>query len=78
MTEPRLTIITPQRTIHCAYALGDIVYYRLARERLPGLVTGIKLTPQGLSYLVSWPDHQEHQHYEMELSTEFVPDYGAE
>jgi len=39
------------------------------------MVTGLKIDPGGAMYYVTWPDHMEHQHFECELSTEFVPDY---
>jgi len=70
-----ITVETPSRIIPLRYDLGDIVYHRLADERRKGMVTGLKIDPGGAMYYVTWPDHMEHQHFECELSTEFVPDY---
>lgn len=58
--------------------LGDIVYLRVATERSPGMITGILIRPTGKSYWVSWCDATETLHYDIELTSEFVPEYAQE
>ena len=69
---------TPSQTYRYLYSVGDIVYHRLATERCKGLITGLYVRSDGLGYWVTWADRCETQHYEFELSTEYVPDYAAE
>lgn len=57
------------------YDLGAIVYLRIKDERQPGMVTGFTVRQNAVIYLVSWPDGNERGHYEMELSSEFVPNF---
>jgi hypothetical protein len=63
--------------IRTLYALGQTVFHRLARERAPGLITGLQVYPGGYLYQVTWPDRSESRHYELELTTEYVPDFGT-
>jgi hypothetical protein len=72
-----MTVSTPSRTVVFAYSIGDIVYHRLATEKQRGMVTGLQVRPSALLYDVVWPNRTETQHYEMELTTEFVPDYES-
>ncbi len=73
-----ITVETRSRIVPVRYDLGDIVYHRLAEERRKGMVTGISITPDEIQYWVTWPpEYLEKQHYECELSTEFVPDYES-
>ena len=70
------TLATPIRIIPLAYDMGDIVYHRLSTERQRGMVTGISITANEARYWVTWPpEFVEKQHFEFELSSEFVPDY---
>jgi hypothetical protein len=68
---------TPAKRVSFTHSIGDIVYHRLAAEREPGLVTGLFVRPGCCGYNVTWPDCVERTHYEMELTTEYLPDYGA-
>jgi hypothetical protein len=69
-------IRTPATSHSCFYSLGDVVYHRLVEDRFPGMVTYLLIKPIGVVYGVTWPNRQETQHYEIELSSEYVPDYG--
>lgn len=59
-------------------SITDIVYLRTALERQPGMITGVvhrwKSTPV---YMVSWGDRTESEHFECELTTEYVPDFAG-
>ena len=57
------------------YWIGATVYHRLVDEKRAGLITGVTFTPEGHYYWVTWPDLSEAKHYEMELTSEYVPDY---
>jgi len=70
-----ITVETPSRIIPLTYDVGEVVYHRLASDRHRGMVTGIQIQPDGISYWVTWDDRHETRHYAIELSTEFVPDY---
>ncbi len=61
----------------CKYWIGDIVYHVLSTEIRRGIVTGIKIDPGGIMYYVTWPDHIEHLHFDIEISSEYVPDYES-
>jgi hypothetical protein len=58
------------------YDLGSTVYHVLAVEKRAGMVTGVMIRPGALTYLVTWPDLGETQHYGIELRSEYVPDYA--
>ncbi len=72
-----ITVETPSRIIPLSYDAGDVVFHRLATERHRGLVTGIQIQPDGVSYWITWDDRHETRHYDCELSAEFVPDYES-
>ena len=60
------------------YHIGSIVYLRICPDRRKGMVTGIMLRPDMHLYLVTWADETcERGHYEMELTTEYLPDYES-
>jgi hypothetical protein len=65
------------RTIYVKFDLGDIVYLKINPEPYKGMVTGINVSPGGNYYSVTWEDGHESNHYDMELTTEFIPDYRA-
>lgn len=58
------------------FGLGERVFYRMAGERQPGLVTAIEVRPGLMLYHVSWGDRFETRHYAIELSREYEPDFG--
>lgn len=70
---------TPQpRKLRTAYWIGDIVYLRVRGERVRGMVTTVNVYSNGHSYGVTWgSDAQEVSHQEMELTNEFVLDFGV-
>jgi hypothetical protein len=66
------------RMIRTAYWLGDVVYLRVRTDRIPGLIAGIVIRPGTLIYIVCWGNSgAETWHYEIELTAEYVPDFGA-
>ena len=50
------------------FAIGEVVYFRLADEPKPGLVCRITLGPMGESYAVTWDDYGETHHFAIELT----------
>jgi hypothetical protein len=59
------------------YWFKDIVFLRLATERVAGMITAVTLRPGSAVYDVSWPDTSTTCHYDFELTTEYVPDFGT-
>lgn len=51
------------------FKFGDIVYLCVNPERC-GMVTQIKYAPSGVTYVVSWDDFQDRQHFDIELTKE--------
>jgi hypothetical protein len=70
-----VTVATPTRVIALRHDMGDIVYHRLATERRKGMITGFTVAPDGAIYFVTWSDRGETKHFEIELTSEYVPDY---
>ena len=64
-------------THYVKFYIGDTVYLRLNREEYRGMVTGYNIRPNGVTYLVSWEDASDTCHYDLELTTEFIPDYNS-
>lgn len=62
-------------TVQVAYGLGDIVFLRVAEERIAGMVTSISVRPGHVIYMVSWDGGLDTYHYEMELTSEFVQSF---
>ncbi len=60
------------------YAIADIVYLRVRSERIRGMVTGIVARPCSVLFYVTWGNGTETAHYEIELSSEYVPDYNED
>lgn len=66
------------RNIETRYWPGDVVYLRVNGECVPGMITRLAIVPNGAhSYAVTWRGANETWHYECELTSEYVPDYGA-
>lgn len=61
--------------LQVAYELGDIVFLKIECERIPGMVTGLSIRPNGVAYSVTWPGRAESSHYAMELTTDYIPQY---
>lgn len=58
------------------FAIEDIVFLRVASSRVPGMIVGIIVRGSGqLMYEVQFEDRFT-CHYEIELSDEYVPDFG--
>lgn len=57
--------------------MEEIVYMRIASERRPGMVVGLIIRGNQLLYEVQFEDRFT-CHYEAELSSEYVPDFGVE
>ncbi len=52
---------------------GDTVFHVTAQERCPGLVVGINVWPDSVTYEVIWPDRRQERAYPCELSREWAP-----
>lgn len=69
---------TTNRTIQTRYWLGDVVYLRVNGEQIPGMVTRLTMTVSGsVTYGVTWRGGSETWHFDAELTTEYVPDFGT-
>lgn len=67
----------PRRTFAAAHGPGDVVFLRLRRDRLPGLVTEVAFRPDSAPlYEVSWGDGGVSHHWGPELAVEYEPDYA--
>lgn len=67
-----------KRTVDATYWIGDVVFLRVNEERKPGMVTKVSICGGGgVLYAVTWRGGAETYHYECELSSEYVPDYGV-
>jgi hypothetical protein len=64
------------RTIYPKFDMGDVVYYRTAKEQRKGIVVGLNVRPTGIQYCVAWAEDSCELHFDMELTTVFEPDYG--
>ena len=59
------------------YWFGDTVYLRVNEDKKKGMVVGIHLRPGSqTSYSVCWAGGTETCHYEMELTSEYIPEYA--
>lgn len=66
------------RTINSNYWLGDVVFLRVNEDRKPGMVTRLTICANGaISYAVTWRGGNETFHYDCELTSEYLPDYGT-
>lgn len=45
---------------------------------MAGIVTGVSFRDTGVIYCVGWGTGTESWHYEMELTAEYVPDFGQD
>ena len=60
------------------FAIGQTVYLLMAKENRPGMVTSYMVTPKEVLYNVSWGNATDTRHYDIELTTEYTPDYSAD
>ena len=60
------------------FGFGDIVYLVVNAERIKGMVTRVSFNPCGMVYGVTWAGGAEAYHLEIELTKEFVPDFGVD
>lgn len=60
------------------FPIGSIVYAKVSTDAERGMVTAVRVDPNGVTYYVEWESGTMALHYAMELSTEFVPDYEHE
>jgi hypothetical protein len=61
-----------------AFRFGDTVFLRCRELKVAGMVTGIHIRQSGITYSITWGDDpaRETDHYDFELSPEYVPDYS--
>lgn len=58
------------------YAIGDTVYMRLTQEKFAGLIVSILIEPNcSISYRVAWENRIQSYHYEIELTSTYIPDF---
>jgi len=58
------------------YTFGDVVFLRVSGEKKPGMVTAVSFRPGGSrTYGVTWSGGTESWHHEIELSSEYVPEW---
>lgn len=52
---------------------SDIVFLRVAKDRTPGMVTGVTIRPNGsIIYEITWGGSVTN-HFDCELSSEWIP-----
>lgn len=61
-----------------AFQLGQIVYLLCRAEKLKGMVARYTVFPGGVVYHVTWGNGNESSHYAIELTDEYVSDFGDE
>lgn len=67
----------PQLTIRSRFQISDVVYLKIKRECMPGMVTGIIVRDWGVAYYVTWETGDERCHNDCELTTEFIPSFDS-
>lgn len=65
------------RTIYVKFDIGDIVYLKLREDKYKGILGGFDVRPTGNTYFVAWEDGSNSYHYDMELTSEFIPTYNS-
>lgn len=67
-----------QRLVTLDFGFGDVVYLRVRRDKVPGMIVSIELRPCGMSYCVTWGNEGHAlSHYAFELTAEYLPDYDT-
>ena len=51
------------------FSIGQIVFHKAGGEEA-GIITGVTFRSTSFTYLVTWADREEAEHYEFELTTE--------
>ena len=65
-------------TIYLKFRIGDVVYLKIRREKHMGMVTGISVRPNGCNFAITWEGGDESQHYDIELTSEFIPNFDSD
>ena len=65
-------------TIYVKFRIGDVVYLKTASEKCKGMVTGLVTSPLGTAYDVTWEGGYDSRHFDIELTTEFIPDFDSD
>ncbi len=65
------------RRIYPKFDLGDVVYHKTAKEERKGIIVGWNVRPGMIHYVVAWDEETTECHFEMELTTVFVKEWGA-
>jgi hypothetical protein len=61
------------------FAIGDIVYLRVRRERFAGMIVAIMIREDSSPiYYVTWENCDERSHFACELTREFVPNFESD
>jgi hypothetical protein len=62
-------------TLYVKFRLGDVVYLKISADPFKGMVTGINIRPGGQHFTITWEDGRDSDHYEMELTTEYIEEF---
>jgi hypothetical protein len=54
------------------------LYLRVRDEPIRGMVTSIHVHPGSVLYYVTWGDGESSPHYDIELSSEYMPEYDSD
>lgn len=63
-------------TLKLKFQMGQRVYHVLGGRDGVGIVTGLQVRPEQISYLVTWADRDETSCFAIELSEEPVKDFA--
>lgn len=64
------------RQIYPKFDFGDVVYHRTAKEERKGIIVGWNVRPGGIQYVVAWDAETTEVHFDIELTTVFVKEWG--
>lgn len=68
------------RKIDTAFWIGDVVYLRSRDDAMRGIVCGLQAFGSAsvpcISYQLCWGNGTNTWHYDLELSTQYIPDWS--
>lgn len=56
--------------IDSPFWIGDVVHHRLADDDTPGIITSVRISPEGTLFCVTWRGRAETWSYALELQRE--------
>ena len=71
--------LNPDRVACHPFDFGDIVYFKCRTQKIPGMVIGfVYVSGSPGKVLVKWGDDaQQMEHFLIELTTEYEPDFSS-